>query len=146
MAINSQGWAQLGMTALSAYTGVPLSAGASRGGGGSLFGAPSESTSSGFSGGIGSGLDGSGWAINFRGTQTATSSPTRVTDYSNGDARMPQGQQQPVVMREPDAHGLPFMASGQTSGPALAGGNNMLLWVALGGLALVAVWRLKKSK
>jgi hypothetical protein len=142
MSINSQGWAQIGMAALSVYTGGATgAAGMAGAGGGGLFGAPSSSGSSGFSGGIGSGQDGSGWAVNFRGTQTATSTPTRTTSYSDSVGQMPaQGarQPQPLVTQAGDWQGLPFVAQ---SGGAM--GQNWTWWV-LGGLGLLAVWRLKK--
>lgn len=102
-----------------------------------MFGAPSGA--SGFSGGIGSGLDGSGWAVNFRGNQSASSTPTRITENSaNGSATMPGGGGMPLVRQPADYQGLPFVAEGGGMG-----GNTMML-LALGGLALVVVWRLKK--
>lgn len=144
MAFDSRGWAQIGMSALSAYTGGAAGMAGAAGGGG-MFGAPSSSGSSGFSGGIGSGLDGSGWAVNFSGSQTATSTPTRTTNYSDSVATMPrQSQPQPMVQPLPDWQGLPFVAS---SGNGIAGGafaGNNWMWWALGGLGLLAVWRLKK--
>lgn len=148
MSLNSQDWTQIAATAVSMYTGGAYGAAAgSAGRGGGVFGAPSNAQSSGFSGGIGSGLDSSGWAVNFRGTQTATSSPTRVTDYS--DAQMPGAPQQaqPPVVRVPDRAGLPFVGQpGQVAGQFAGIGGNNLTWVALGVLGLAVVWRLKKSK
>jgi hypothetical protein len=102
-----------------------------------VFGAPSGA--SGFSGGIGSGLDSSGWAVNFRGNQSASSTPTRITENSaNGSATMPPSGM-PLVRQPADYQGLPFMAEGGGG----MGGNTLML-LALGGLALVVVWRLKK--
>lgn len=93
--------------------------------------ASTPNVSSATSGGMGNGLDASGWAVNFRGVQSASSTPSR--SYSSP---------QPLVQQQADWQGLPFVAGPGSSVPQMAGGNWM--WWALGGLALVAVWRLKK--
>lgn len=92
--------------------------------------ASAPNVSSATSGGFGNGLDASGWAVNFRGQQNATSTPSR--SYSTA---------QPVVQPMQDWTGLPFV--GPSAAMQAAGGSNWMWW-AVGGLGLLAIWRLKK--
>lgn len=119
-------WVNAALAAYSAYNGGSYGGGGGGGGGTSAI-APSSAVA----GAYGSGLDSSGWVVNFSGTTSAS--------YAKQEAPTT-----PAASSAPSLSFVPIGSDGLAAAPALQAGG-WTTWAMLGLLGL-ALWRLKRSK
>lgn len=125
-------WAMAALAAYDAYNGGSGRVGGSSGGGGGGSAPANPATAT--AGAYGSGLDASGWIVNFSGTTSAS--------YAKQETpQTPAASSPPSLAFQP----LPVTWGGmdQAIAPSMAGGATT--WVLLGLLG-VALWRMKRSK